>query len=429
MPLEDQVAFRSQTRYVARLAPFVNQATSESRFRSDSSYLITGGLGGLGLKVARFMVERGARHLILVGRSGAKPSAQEELSVLSELGTQLIIAKADVSDREQVAQVLNQISPEVPLRGIMHLAGVLDDGVLQQQSWQRFAKVLTPKALGAWNLHTLTQNHDLDFFVLFSSITSLLGNAGQANYAAANAFLDGLASYRQAQGLPALSINWGSWAEVGMSARLELDEWLSQKGEGVIPPAQGLEALAHLLDVQAQTRANAGSIGVMPIEWPRFLAQLANVPPYLAHFAPLFGAEKASTTFRDQLEATALQKREALLEKHVREQVTQILGLAPSMYLEPETGFFALGMDSLSSIEFRNLLQSSLGCSLPTTLLFDYPTPKALVAYLAQELLPKEEVAVRRLPVGQEHETDEEDEMSSIDDMAQLLAAKLGMEL
>ena len=420
--LEDQVAFRSQTRYVARLARYPVKVTSEVSFRSDSSYLITGGLGGLGLKVARFMVERGARHLILVGRSGAKPSAQEELSTLSELGAQIIIAQADVSDRKQVAQVLNRISPGWPLRGIMHLAGVLDDGVLQQQSWERFAKVLAPKAVGAWNLHTLTQNHDLDFFVLFSSITSLLGTAGQANYATANTFLDGLASYRRAQGLPALSINWGSWAKVGMSARLGLNERLSQKGEGVIPPAQGLEALADLINVQ-------GQIGVIPIEWPRFLAQQMSMPPFLANFVQASRRQEPSSTFRDQLEATAPQKRLPLLENHVREQVAQTLGLDLSVYLDPETGFFTLGMDSLTSIELRNHLQTSLDCSLPTTLLFDYPTPKALVAYLAQELLPNEEVAVRSLPVAQEYEADEEDEISSIDDMAQWLVAELGIKL
>ncbi|MGR9108189.1 MAG: SDR family NAD(P)-dependent oxidoreductase [Gammaproteobacteria bacterium] len=387
-PLEDQVAFRHQKRYVARLEQSSTQ-TGEIRFRNDSSYLLTGGLGGLGLKVARFMAEHGAGSLVLVGRNAAQPAVRTELAEIEAFGAHLRIVQADVSDKDQMAQVLGQISSEHPLRGILHLAGVLDDALLQHQNPERFAKVLAPKAMGAWHLHTLTLGHELDFFVLFSSVTALLGAAGQANYAAANAFLDGLAGYRRAQGLPALSINWASWTEVGMSARLGLDERLIQKGEGVIPPAQGLAALAHLISAQAETKV---PIGVLPIAWPRFFSQHQEVPAFLTKLSPARGTNKPRISFREQLAATPSQEREAFLEKLVQEQVLKVLGLDPSVDLDPETGFFSLAMDSLNSIEIRNQLQTRLACTLPTTLLFDYPTPKALVAYLAQMLFATTEV-------------------------------------
>ncbi|MCP4699362.1 MAG: amino acid adenylation domain-containing protein [Gammaproteobacteria bacterium] len=430
-PIENQVAFRRQKRYVARLAHYRNESKSEFNCRSDSSYLITGGLGGLGIKAARFLVEHGARHLVLVGRSGANSFVQEQLGQFEALGAKIIITQADVSDREQVAQVLNQIERHLPLRGIMHLAGVLNDGVLQQQSWERFEQVMAPKVMGAWNLHTLTKNHHLDFFVLFSSITSLLGTAGQANYAAANAFLDGLASYRRAQGLPALSINWGSWAEAGMSARLGFDELMKQKGEGTIAPQQGLDILEALLTDEAH------QVGVMPIDWPLFLEKQLVPQPFFSnlqnHSEPLSKSPApipahhpsagGNHNLRQQLESVPAKEALALLQSHVGEQVAQVLGVSVSALLEEQdAGFATLGIDSLTSIELRNRLQISLACSLPSTLAFDYPTQQALVDYLAQELLESSVLAA-------EDELYEEHEMTSLDDAAQLLAAELGVEL
>ena len=188
--------------------------------RSDGTYLITGGLGGLGLLVAQWMVQQGARHLVLLGRGDATSLTREAISALEEAGARVVVARADVAQEEHVAGALVKIHDSIPpLRGIIHAAGVLDDGLLLNQNQERLAAVMAPKVQGAWNLHKLTLSAPLDFFVLFSSLASVLGSPGQGSYAAANSFLDALAHQRRALGLPSLTINWGPWDAVGMVAQ------------------------------------------------------------------------------------------------------------------------------------------------------------------------------------------------------------------
>ncbi len=224
---EEQVALRGGLRYVPRLTSSrppssgVSDSGGQGRVRFDpeGSYLMTGGLGGLGLAVAGWMVERGARRLVLVGRRGASGAAREKLGQMEAAGAEIEVARADVANRQQLASVLDRIRRSAsPLLGVVHAAGVLDDGILLEQDAARFAGVMAPKVRGSWNLHLLTRDDPLDFFVLFSSIASFLGSPGQGSYAAANAFLDALAHHRRAAGLPASSINWGPWAEVGLAA-------------------------------------------------------------------------------------------------------------------------------------------------------------------------------------------------------------------
>ncbi|WP_071592440.1 beta-ketoacyl reductase [Kamptonema formosum] len=421
---------------MARLSPLARPTRGEDKqepltFRDDGSYLIAGGLGGLGLLVARFLVTHGARHLVLVGRRGAREEQQAQLSELEQLGASVTVVQADIADAAQLTRSL-AAATYPPLRGVIHAAGTLNDGILQQQSWQAFEEVMAPKVAGAWNLHTLTKNQPLDFFVLFSSATSLLGNAGQANHAAANAFLDAIASYRRHLGLPSLSINWGTWSEVGIAARLGLDKLSSKQGEGTITLAQGLQILDQLL----KDESTVHQVGVMPIDWPQFLARQLTPQPFFSDVmknidtsGKLTLQERGSRSqayghnIRDQLEKAPPKEGMTLLQAHVREQVALVLGIdANTLLAKQEVGFFTLGMDSLASVELRNRLQASLGCSLSSTLALDYPTQQALVNYLADELLetPKQ---------LQKPESDEEDEMSSIDEITQLLAAKLEMEL
>ncbi|MEG4836966.1 type I polyketide synthase [Microcoleus sp. B9-D4] len=366
---EDQIAFRGRDRYVPRL---VNHRQSQKTLgqmslHSDGTYLITGGLGGLGLLVAQWLVERGAKHLVLLSRSGFNPSASERLEKLEQAGACVKIVQADVSDNKQLDRVWSEIelfSP--PLRGIIHAAGVLDDGVLLQQNWQRFDRVLAPKVQGAWNLHTLTQNRPLDFFVLFSSATSLLGNAGQANHAAANAFLDALASYRRMLGLPGLSINWGTWAEVGAAARMGLVEQLSLKGEESIAPQQGLQVLEQLLlnpPVQ---------VGVMPINWSRFLQQRKSLSPFFTDLAAEIQQLGFRSTSVTPQEGDSLKKaiwsgipaeRQQLLESGITEQVARVLGFSTTKFDRQES-LINLGLDSLMAIELRNRLNNEMGVNL-----------------------------------------------------------------
>lgn len=212
----------------------------------SGTYLISGGLGGLGLTVARWMVEQGVRHLVLLSRSKPAGNVQVALDAMRKTDAQVLALDVDVTKEKQVAAALAEINQSMPpLRGIIHAAGVLDDDLLLNQRRSRFVKVLSPKVAGAWNLHALTQDIQLEFFVLFSSVTSLLGSYGQGNYAAANAFLDALAAYRRHNGLPAVSINWGPWSQVGMAAD-SLGRGTSQivrAGLGLIEPLHGLKTL------------------------------------------------------------------------------------------------------------------------------------------------------------------------------------------
>ncbi|MGB3204468.1 MAG: amino acid adenylation domain-containing protein [Crinalium sp.] len=437
-PRENQIAFRKQTRYVARLSPLAHPNSRREgkqeplTFHEDGSYLIAGGLGGLGLLVARFLVTHGARHLVLVGRRGVREEQQAQLSELEQLGADVKVVQADIADAEQLARSL-AAATYPPLRGVIHAAGTLNDGILQQQSWQAFKEVMAPKVAGAWNLHTLTKNQSLDFFVLFSSATSLLGNAGQANHATANAFLDAIASYRRHLGLPSLSINWGTWSEVGIAARLGLDKLSSKQGEGTITLAQGLQIIEQLLKDESAVH----QVGVMPIDWSQFLARQLTPQPFFSDVMKRLDTSAGKLTLqerdsrpqafkhdiRERLENAPPKEGLTLLQAHVREQVALVLGIdAKTLLAKQDVGFFTLGMDSLASVELRNRLQASLGCSLSSTLAFDYPTPQALVNYLADELLGTPEQL-------QKPESDEKDEMSSIDEMVQLLAAKLEMEL
>lgn len=199
--------------------------------REDATYLITGGLGGLGLKLAQWLVNRGARHLLLLGRSGVTDQSRAQVEALKRPGVEIAVRKCDVGNRAEIAAVLTRAGQEMPpLGGIFHLAGMLDDGVLREQNRERFDRVMSAKVHGAWHLHELTLDRgtwysgSLDLFVLFSSAAAILGSPGQGNYASANAFLDALAHHRRGLKLPALSVNWGSWDEVGMAARLKQSE-------------------------------------------------------------------------------------------------------------------------------------------------------------------------------------------------------------
>ncbi|WP_193199908.1 type I polyketide synthase [Nostoc sp. MG11] len=386
-------------------------------FSSDRTYLITGGLGDLGLLVARWMVEKGARHLVLVGRSGANDSVRSQLRELEQSGANVRVVQADVTDAEQVAQVLADIeSSQPPLRGVIHAVGVLDDGILLQQNWERFQRVMAPKVQGAWNLHALTQNQPLDFFVLFSSTASLLGNSGQANHAAANAFLDAIASARRAKGLPGLSINWGAWADFGAVVKHQVAEQFKIKGIESIAPQQGLEVLEMLLSQPLV------QVGVASINWAQFMKQS---PPlsFFADFAEISEQPAiAPVKFIQQLQAAQQGDRQELLIAHVRSQVNKVLGLNPSKSLDPQQGFFELGMDSLTSVELRNRLQISLGCTLSPTLIFDYPTMKTLINYLTQEVLVTE-----FSPASLKSQLNKKSELEELspDDIADLLAQEL----
>jgi myxalamid-type polyketide synthase MxaB len=360
-----------------------------SLVRGDASYLVTGGLGALGLEVAEWLAEQGAGHLVLMARSQAGAKAEKVIARIRERGVTVTVTRGDVARAIDVEQVFAGIADQMPpLRGIIHAAGTIDDRMLVQQTSDSFRQVMAPKLKGAWNLHQLSQGMQLDHFVLFSSAASMLGSAGQGNYAAANAFLDGLASFRRASGQPGLSICWGPWDGAGMAARLDqrMRERLQAQGIETIPTEQGLQALEQLLT------ADRTQVGVLPIDWRRYTEQVyRGAPPML--FQELVPdterpvAEQPMTSrFAEELSAAAAADRRRLLATHIRAQIATVMGLASGRDIEMRHRLFDIGIDSLMAVELTNLLGASLGLTLPSTLVFDYPTLEAMVDYLAERL-------------------------------------------
>ena len=291
---EDRVALRGDARLGLRLAaasPLAGPDPSGAR-TAAVTYLITGGLGVLGLHAARTLAAAGATHLALLGRRAPSEPAEQAITELREAGVAVTVFAGDVADAELVEAVVADIRATMgPLRGVIHAAGVLDDGTLRNLDWPRFEAVLRPKVAGAWNLHRATLADPLDVFVLYSSAAALLGASGQANYVAANAFLDALAHHRRAIGRPALSINWGAWDEAGMAARLDDGQRsrLTQTGVALIDPALGDRLLGQLL------AAPAAQVGVIPVDWREVVRRspAAMQRPFYGGLVPAVDAGRA----------------------------------------------------------------------------------------------------------------------------------------
>ena len=384
-PTEDQVASRGSERHVARIIRDGGVALrGEFECHSDACYLITGGAGDLGLHAAEWLVNHGARNLMLVSRHSARPETSERLARLRDAGAQVTIRQADVSDREQVAELFAAFSTTLPpLRGIIHAAGTFDDSSLQELTAARFATVLSPKVAGAWHLHEQSRDLPLDFFVAYSSAASLFGSAGQANYVSANAFLDALAAARRAERLPAVSINWGGWAEIGHAARIGARSFLHNRGINLLTPAQGAAALERAL------RCGHSQLGVVPVDWGKFFEAQNSVSPLFAVLAESRRQSNGVPTkddpsgIPDSLERRSPKEINAWLRQHVAQQVASVLGLDSADEVSDSRTFIQMGMDSLTSIELKNRLQKGLGQTLPATIAFDYPDVTAMAEYLA----------------------------------------------
>jgi myxalamid-type polyketide synthase MxaB len=387
-PVQDSVEayrFLQQTRHVGKVVlSFAPQ--TEPAIRGEGCYLITGGLGGLGLKVAEHLVEQGARRLVLAGRSGPTGAARGTIERLRSTGAAVEVVAADVASSADVGRLIETCQTHGPLRGVVHAAGVLDDGVLEKQTAERFAWVLAPKVRGAWNLHTQMQQLPLDFFVCFSSMASVLGSGGQSNYSAANAFLDGLAHYRRAQGLPALTINWGSWAEVGMAAQLSL------AGQGVekLEVADGLQALGDLL--KPARRWGPAQVGVWRVNWPAFQRRLPPGDPPAFLSALLWKSQESkpkgapSEEFLRRFHATAADDRAALVEKAIQDVLIVVLGLPSADEIPPTQPWAELGLDSLMMVDLKNRLEAMTRIVLPVEKLVRDIDNRTMAAFITQKL-------------------------------------------
>ncbi len=385
---DDQIVYRNGQRFVPRLVRAIPRY-HKPNLDPQASYLITGGLGVLGLQVGQWLVDQGVRHLLLLSRRGLTEAAQPEIEALRTKGAEVTIFSADVADLTDMEAVWQQIKAQgVPLKGVVHAAGIEGVTPLADLTSEQWQQVLRPKVRGGWILHQLSQSEPLDFFVCFSSIASVWGSQGQAHYAAANQFLDSLVHYRRLQGLPGLAINWGPWSGGGM-VTAEAQTWLSQAGVQSLDSALALSALEGLLF------SDLTQLTVSRNDWIRFKSVYAarRLRPFLDQIAaPRDPIQSRTTSDPAPLVAhlRSLPERQQLsaLQTHILDQLRSILRLPSSQSLDPAAGFFDLGMDSLMAVEFRDRLQTSLGVPLSASLAFDHPNLQRLTHFLAAELFP-----------------------------------------
>lgn len=394
---ERQVAYRGSCRYVARLAPPVRPLVPESAStathdfrisRPEGAFLITGGLGGLGLIAAEWLASRGVRRMILMGRHAPSTEAQKVIAKLETTGVALTMVSGDVCVLADVRAAFEELDADgTPLSGIIHAAGVLDDCVLTELTRQRFLTVANPKIGGVLNLYAAVEERPQrpDYVILYSSASSLLGSAGQASYAAANGFLDAFASYWRHRGQACVSVNWGSWEGAGMLARNPVALRRS-KQRGFLPLENGvaLDTIPTILN------SGYSQIGVVPMNWPQYLSEmsLAADPVYQLLVGKRADATVEKDGFRHALAQGDRGRRASILLQRVRDHAAHVLGMDShpdsSVLIHDDTALTDYGLDSLSAIELKNRIQADVGCSLPITLALEYPSITAITSFVLE---------------------------------------------
>ncbi len=380
--------FMAQARHTGKVV--LTTGRRPSTVRGESTYLITGGTGALGRHIADALVRAGARRLVLTGRSEPTAELRAHIAAWEREGVVVSVQRGDVSNVADVDALLAGIdASDAPLAGVIHAAGIVDDGIAANQTCERFRRVLAPKMIGGWLLHLAHKNRPLDFFSLFSSAASLLGSPGQATYAAANAFLDALAHHRQSHGLSGLSIDWGVWGDAGMVAALDAAGRSRLDSAGLLPidPEGAAEICLDLC------RTTDGQIAVLAADWTTY----ERVRPGTAIVAKLttprdrgtHGAAAHESTERlDALvRRTPLSDRLRVVSAEVRRLTLDVLGLSPRHVIDDDRGFRDIGLDSLMGVELRTRLQAATGRPIPATVAFDYPTIAALSRYVLRDVL------------------------------------------
>ena len=394
---EARAAFRrmQQARHIGKI---VLQIPNPLQPQADRSYLITGGLGAIGLHMASYLAQLGAGDIVLTSRRAPDADAQRVIEEITERSRcRIHTFAADVGDESEVAKLLDRIRSELPpLAGVAHLAGVLDDALLSKQSLERFRTTLAPKAFGACHLDRLTKNDDLDFFIASSSVASLFGSPGQSNYATANGLLDGLVAQRRAQGLPATGINFGPWAEGGMASSEAVRANLGAQGLMPLEPSAALSAVAEVV-------ANGtGQATVIKANWQRAAKLLgASRPPILDQVLPsAVGEATGDSELLRQLQEIPVPQRAGFVTEFLQREVQNFLRLAQPP--AATSRFLDLGTDSLMAIELRNRLHSQFGgaFTINATAVFDYPTIGGLAEYLVSQLPESESPTEEAQPVA-----------------------------
>ncbi|MEV0006432.1 SDR family NAD(P)-dependent oxidoreductase, partial [Micromonospora sp. NPDC050980] len=383
---EDQVALRAGGPLGRRLVA-AGEPGPGAAWQPRGTVLVTGGTGGLGGHVARWLAERGTPHIMLLSRRGPDaPGVAERVAELTAHGSRVSVVACDVADGDALAAVLAAVPADLPVTGVIHTAGAIDATALDEVTPAGYAAVLRAKVDGAAHLDRLLADADLDVFVLFSSISGIWGSGGQAAYSAANAYLDALAARRRQQGRAATAVAWGPWAGAGMITADDAETYLRRRGLRPLAPRRAVAALAHAVD------HGEGQIVVADVDWDRFQpAFVAGRPsalfparPPAPGTAPRASADDA---LRRRLRAADEPERLRLVLTLVRAEVAAVLGYADPAAVEPNRPFKALGFDSLTAVELRDRLNTATALTLPASLVYDYPNPAALAAHLTAELL------------------------------------------
>ena len=389
---ESHIQLIQHKRYVARLEPVEGVPFKNLKIAEEATYLITGGTGSLGLQTARFLASKHASEVILLSRNIPSETAQQAIQEIEALGTKVLFMPCDVSQASQVRQVFEFLTKNKrQIKGVVHAAGLATPIWCKDLTLESLHSMFESKVQGAWNLHEQTKALDLDFFVMYSSISSVLGSAQLAHYSAANSFLDGLATYRRGLNLPAISINWGPWESGGLVQSTAGSDKVLSSGFLTLAPSEALQYLEQALLL------NHSQLAIVKANW----SQLKNTYS-VHHQQPLFDlltpnvalTESAVTPLLlNQLHEMPAWNRAEALSEYISQQVCALLEISDSSTLDVNRGFFDFGMDSLMAVSLRTRLEQQLGCKLVASTIFDFPSVERLTKYLLSLLFTEEKIS------------------------------------
>lgn len=375
--------------------------SGEKEHKGKRTVIITGGANGIGWEIAKYWAKNFDDSLVLLGRSPETLEIHEKLKSVRQKGKDIIYYSVDIGDSKALCKVLSEVNAKLPpLKGIIHSAGVISDKLIKDESWENIEKVLTPKIFGVWNLHNLTLVNELDFFILFSSVTAVLGSIGVSGYATGNSFMEGFAQYRRQLGLPCLCLNWGPWQEIGMLTRLNkiATEIWTQNGFESLPSDEGVKIFDGV-------KGSNDNISIMPVDWNKWFKQYSTgkIPDLISNFTVKDNSEKNS----DRIEAkkqevttknSASDTREKVLED-IQKIFKRVLQRNVSEDEFEKLSFQEIGLDSLMSVEFRNLLNERFKADFAISLLYSYPDLKSLHKHISDEVLGISSVSIETKPV------------------------------
>ncbi|MEW6994407.1 SDR family NAD(P)-dependent oxidoreductase [Colwelliaceae bacterium MEBiC 14330] len=437
---EPEVRYQKNTRQIVRFhaESIDTNIEIESRlFDANKSYLVAGGLGAIGIGLVNFLINHGAQNIVITTRNKTSQSAEQQLNEWQSTGVRVEVWQCDVTQHEEVVELCRTIETDVaPLDGIFNCAGVLNDGLISNQSWQGFQIPLTAKIQSSWCLHEVSKNLSLNWFVLFSSAASVFGSAGQASYACANSFLDGLAEYRRHIGLSGLSINWGPWAGNGMAAASEVVNNLGRtNGLNMLDPDNAFLTMAAIARHQKLQSGSNANFTVIDIEWDKFTGSIKN---QLAStfFSPVAILSNQATendgmaldieTYKREIKSISSEHRFTYTLDKMTALANELMAQDIDSYIDPAEPLQTLGFDSLMALELRNVISKLLDKSLPATLLFDLPTLREVSEFMIQEIFGDEIENLAKVTTPEESiETEISIDDLSDSDLAKLLEEEL----